>query len=117
MTKARPPLYWNWRFCCFIQLSSLFVILLANTAIGEETVTIPISSYHDLLNRMESLEQRVTSTEINASRASSPTSDGTSPQEGGMYGKYEFVFVKRFTAMRPRFMPTTRRLAPWNQQP
>ncbi|MEM9353520.1 MAG: Lpg1974 family pore-forming outer membrane protein [Planctomycetota bacterium] len=56
----------------------------------EETVSIPVSTYEDLLNRLDSLESRVSRTE----RRSAPVrTNGTKTSEGGYFAAYELAVL------------------------
>lgn len=96
--------------------SALGVFALSGaTLLAQESVTIPMATYQDLLDRLDSLEKRVSQAETRGqsapARVSTPTSSGksiddeivylpnpskavTMPSRGGLYTNYEYVHAK-----------------------
>lgn len=91
-----------------IIVATLGVFALSGASLlAQESVTIPMATYQDLLDRLDSLEKRVSQAE----RVSAPTSSGksiddeivylpnaskavTMPSRGGLYTNYEYVHAK-----------------------
>lgn len=82
---------------CFRQLILSAATLCASflachqISVGQENAVIPMSSYNDLLNRIDSLESRVApNQQHNASRKHF----GVVPSEGGVFASYDLVLLK-----------------------
>ena len=66
----------------------------------EAAVSIPVSTYQDLLNRIDSLESRVSLTER---RAVPARSNGAKRSEGGYYAAYELAVLAPVYSNSPAF--------------
>ncbi len=74
------------------------------SASGGGMVTIPMSSYQDLLNRLENVESHL-GTGSTGGKYQLPSDKVvyTPERKGGLYGSYEFVYVKPVYTSAPAF--------------
>lgn len=76
---------------CLISFAAVACLVAPEATQAEEsTVAIPVTTYQDLLNRLDSLESRVAQTER---RAAPKRSNGTKCSEGGYFAGYELAVL------------------------